>query len=86
MNKEEIEKMELEYTNAIRERIENAEKCGIGLDAVLTIWYRMIKLQDRIDKAIQQLDNIKFCVKHNKTLCKCLIEIQDILRGKDDEK
>ena len=45
---------------------------------------RIIVLEKTIDKAIQQLDNIKFCVNYEKTLCKALTEIQDILKGSDE--
>ena len=101
MNNEEIEKMELKYTNAIRERIENAMKCEIGLDAVLTIGYRMIKLQDRIDKAIEHLhkryeqNNSALTNKEETIISKHeLLKLEninnkileDILRGKDNEQ
>lgn len=54
------------------------------LEDVCNGLYKMLNEKDKkINKAIHQLDNLKFILSHKKLLCKCLTEIQDILRGEE---
>jgi len=44
---------------------------------------KIMILEKRIDRAIQHLDNLKFILFYKKLLCKCLTDIQDILKGEE---
>ena len=86
-----IRDKEYEYLKQLLDYITNLQEENKELNRMCELYSKSLynadltKAEIKIDKAIKQLDNIKFCVKYNKTLCKCLTEIQDILRGKDNE-